>query len=240
MGALKVLIIDEDERYCEIMKQVLQREGYAVSVAYSPADALNLDLPSFALIILEVAMTKVTGFDFAKRLKNNLNTEFIPIIFCTSLTGEEECVMGLNIGADDYIMKPLREGEFAARVRSVLRRSMMTRKRNLEISEGVYFPDIVFRELRIDVNNHFCFLHGIPLNLTKTEYAVLLLFLSHRNRIYTRQEIIAKVWGSSDVISERAIDTCMVRLRRKLDDYSCFIFTHKSRGYGLVDESHQP
>ncbi len=240
MGGVKILIVDEDEQNCELLKQLLQHEGYLVSVAYNPAETATFDLPSFALIILEVAMTKVNGFDFAKRLKNNLSTEFIPIIFCTSIADEEECVMGLNIGADDYITKPFRHNEFVARVRSVLRRSSMTRKRNIDISEGVYIPDIVFHELRIDVNNKFCYLHGKPINLTKTEYAILHLMFSHRNHIFTRQEIITRIWGQAQAISPRAIDTALVRLRKKLLDYSRYIYTHKNYGYGMVDESHTP
>ena len=240
MGGLKILVVDEDEQNCELVKQLLQREGYLVSVAYNPAETATYDLPSFALIILEVAMTKVNGFDFAKRLKNNMHTEFIPIIFCSAIADEEECVMGLNIGADDYIVKPFRHNEFVARVRSVLRRSKMTRKRNIDISEGVYIPDIVFHELRIDVNNKFCYLHGRPINLTKTEYSILYLMFSNRNRIFTRQEIILHIWGQSEAITSRAVDTCLVRLRKKLDDYSRYIYTHKSYGYGMVDDAHVP
>lgn len=240
MGGQKILIVDEDEQSCTLEKQLLHQEGYLVSVAYNSAEAETYDLPSFALIILEVAMTKVNGFDFVRRLKNNMHTEFIPIIFCSSLSGEAECVMGLNIGADDYIVKPFRPSEFVARVHSVLRRSSMTRKRNLDITEGAYIPDIVFRELRIDVNNKFCYLYGEPVHLTKAEYAMLYMLFSHRNRIYTRQEIISKIWGPNGSVSERAVDTCLVRLRKKLRDYGRFVYTHKSHGYGMVDEAHTP
>ena len=241
MGDLKILIVDEDSAHCERLGNRLRQEGFIVSIANSTDEAIAVyDLPSFSLFILEVAMNKVNGFDFAKRLKNSAKTEYVPIIFCSTIGDEQTCVMGLNIGADDYIVKPFREDEFVARVRSVLRRSIMMRKRNQDISEGVYIPDIVFRELRIDVNNKFCYLHGLPLNLTKTEFDIIQLFLSHRNRIYSRQEIVTKVWGNSFSVTARAVDTCMTRPRKKLKDYSHFIYTHKSCGYGIVDEAHLP
>ena len=241
MGDLKILIVDEDASHCERLSSRLRREGFIVAVANGTDEAVAVyDLPSFSLFILEVAMTKVNGFDLAKRLKNSAKTEYVPIIFCSAIGDEQTCVMGLNIGADDYIVKPYREDELVARVRSVLRRSIMMRKRNQDISEGVCIPDLVFRELRIDVNNKFCYLHGMPLNLTKTEYDILHLFFAHRNRIYSRQEIVAKVWGNSYSVTSRAVDTCMTRLRKKLKDYSRFIYTHKSHGYGMVDEAHLP
>lgn len=240
-GDLKILIVDDDQVHCSRLAARLQREGFIVVVANSTTEAISsCDLPSFALFILEVAMTKVSGFDFAKRLKNNAATEYVPIIFCSAIGDEQACVMGLNIGADDYIVKPYREDEMVARVRSVLRRSIMLRKRTHDISEGVYIPDIVFRELRIDVNNKFCYLHGSPVSLTPTEYAMLHLFVSHRNRIFTRHEIVAKVWGNSYSVTPRAVDTTLTRLRRKLGEYSHYIYTHKTCGYGILDPTHTP
>lgn len=240
-GDLKILIVDEDQEYCARLSDRLRREGFIVAVVNSTTEAISsCDLPSFSLFILEVAMTKVSGFDFAKRLKNNAATEYVPIIFCSTIGDEQACVMGLNIGADDYIVKPYREDEFVARVRSVLRRSIMHRKRTHDISEGAYIPDIVFRELRVDVNNKLCYLHGLPMKLTPTEYALLHLLVSHRNRIFSRSEIVARVWGNSYSVTPRAVDTTLARLRHKLGDYSSYIYTHKTCGYGIFDPDRTP
>ena len=240
-GDLKILIVDDDAAHCERLSARLHQEGFMVSVVHSTTDAIaSCDLPSFALFLLEVAMPKISGFDFARRLKNNAATEYVPVIFCTAIGDEPACVMGLNIGADDYIIKPYREDEMVARVRSVLRRSAMLRKRTHDISEGAYIPDIVFRELRLDVNNRFAYLRGTPLSLTRTEYALLHLFVSHRNRIFSRHDIVTRVWGNGYSVTPRAVDTTLTRLRHKLGDYSRFIYTHKSCGYGMLDDDHTP
>lgn len=119
----QILVIDDEESYCEILKYGLEKEGYEVETADSAESALGMDLSVFQLIIVDIMMERLSGFDFAKRVRNNPKTEFIPIIFCSALNGEDDTVMGLNIGADDYITKPFTIAEVIARVRAVLRRT---------------------------------------------------------------------------------------------------------------------
>lgn len=196
---------------------------------------MNLDLSSYALFILDIMMDQVSGFDFAKQLRNNIKTENTPIIFCSALDGEDDTVMGLNIGGDDYITKPFVISEVLARVRAVLRRSQASQQYAYNVSQALTEPDIVFKTLRIDRNEKACYLDGQPVALTKTEFEILLFFLTHRNRIYSREEIIREVWPDDVVVSNRTIDTNITRLRKKIDPYGNYIITRLGFGYGFKE-----
>ncbi len=229
----KILVVDDEREICEILKYNLELEGYNVDVAYSAEEAADLDIPSYSLIILDIMMSRLSGFDFAKRIKNNIRTEYIPIIFCSVLNGEDEHVMGLNIGADDYITKPFRIREVLARIRSVMRRAAMAQNRAHEISSGNFEPDLIFKDLRIDQNTKQCFINGKQVSLTKTEYSLVTFFVTHPNSIYTRKELLMKIWDNAEGVSNRTIDTNITRLRKKLGDYGAYITTRLGYGYGF-------
>lgn len=232
---IKILIVDDEEPICEILKYNLELEGYEADYAWSAEEAMNLDLSSYALFILDIMMDQVSGFDFAKQLRNNIKTENTPIIFCSALDGEDDTVMGLNIGGDDYITKPFVISEVLARVRAVLRRSQASQQYAYNVSQALTEPDIVFKTLRIDRNEKACYLDGQPVALTKTEFEILLFFLTHRNRIYSREEIIREVWPDDVVVSNRTIDTNITRLRKKIDPYGNYIITRLGFGYGFKE-----
>ncbi len=232
---IRILVIDDEESLCEILKYNLDKEGYEVDVAYSAEEALTMDLSVYQLFIVDIMMERLSGFDFAKRLRNNLITETTPIIFCSALNGEDDTVMGLNIGADDYITKPFVISEVLARVRAVLRRSQVTRHDNAEQSGSIYESDITFNGLRIDRNEKVCYLDNAPVNLTKTEFEILLFFLTHRNRIYSREELIDNIWSGDVVVSNRTIDTNITRLRKKIGPYGNHIVTRLGFGYGFKE-----
>ena len=119
----KILVIDDEESWCEILKYNLLKEGYDVDCAYSAEEALEQNLTEYSLFLVDVMMVNLSGFDFAIKIRENPETEAIPIIFCTALVDEDSTVEGLNIGGDDYITKPFILSEVKARVRAVLRRS---------------------------------------------------------------------------------------------------------------------
>lgn len=231
---IKILVIDDEESICEILKYNLEKEGYEVDTAFSAEEALGRDLSGYSLMIVDIMMDRISGFDFAKRLKNNSSTEKVPIIFCSALNGEDDTVMGLNIGGDDYITKPFAISEVIARVRAVLRRSHAAQQLAYNMSKSIYEPDITFKSLRIDRNEKMCYINGRPLDLTPTEFGILLYFLTHRNRIYSREEIIKQVWGVE--VSNRTIDTNIARLRKKLGEYGDNIRTRPGFGYGFKEE----
>lgn len=233
---IKILVIDDEESICEILKYNLQKEGYEVETASSAEEALGMDLTSFSLMIVDIMMERLSGFDFAKRIQNNSATENIPIIFCSALTGEDDTVMGLNIGADDYITKPFAIPEVIARVRAVLRRTHHQPQHSVfNTTRANYDPDVTYRGLRIDRNEKMCYINNQNLDLTPTEYSLVYFFLTHRNRIYSRQEIIRQVWGVE--VSERTVDTNMARLRKKLGEYGNNIHTRAGFGYGFKEEN---
>lgn len=233
--AIKILVIDDEEAICEILKFNLEREGYDVDCAYSAEEALDMDLPSYSLFMVDIMMGRLSGFDFAKQIRNISDTENIPVIFCSAMTDEDDKVMGLNIGADDYVTKPFVIGEVLARVRAVLRRSSANRQATQNVAPSIYEPDITFKKLRIDRNEKVCYLDGEEVQLTRTEFDILLFFLTHRNRIYSREEIIENVWGSDVVVTNRTIDTNITRLRKKLGDYGNNIVTRQGFGYGFKE-----
>ncbi len=233
---IKILVIDDEEALCEILKYNLEKDGYEVDCAYSAEEALEKDLSVYGLFIVDIMMEHLSGFDFAKRVRNMQSVENTPIIFCSALDGEDDTVMGLNIGADDYITKPFVINEVLARVRAVLRRSQATKQWQYNVSKSIYEPDIAFHSLRIDRNEKLCFLNGDPINLTKTEFDILLFLLTHRNRIYSRDEIIRKVWDSDVVVTNRTIDTNIARLRKKIGEYGNNIVTRLGFGYGFKED----
>ncbi|MDE7120173.1 MAG: response regulator transcription factor [Muribaculaceae bacterium] len=232
---IRILVIDDEESFCEILKYNLEKEGWEVDTAESAEAALRLDLSIYQLMIVDIMMERISGFDFAKRVRNNPATEKIPIIFCSALNGEDDTVMGLNIGADDYITKPFVIGVVIARVRSVLRRAEVSRQQNYNMSKANYEPDITYKTLRVDRNDKTCYIDGKPVDMTKREFELLLFFMTHRERIHARAEIMRNVWGGMKV-TDRAIDTNITRLRNKLGQYNRNIVTRQGFGYGFKAE----
>lgn len=234
--SVRILVIDDEEAVCEILKFNLEKEGYGVDCAYSAEEALDMDLSGYSLFMVDIMMDQLSGYDFAKRVRNVTETEFTPILFCSALSNEDSVVKGLNIGADDYVTKPFVIGEVLARVRAILRRSGQATHRMPAVNERAdYESDVIFRTLRIDRNDKTVYLDGEELPLTRTEYDILLFFLIHRNRIYSREEIINQVWGDDVVVTNRTIDTNITRLRKKIGQYSNNLVTRQGFGYGFKE-----
>lgn len=237
----RLLVIDDEESICEILKYNLQKEGYEVDTAYSAEEALEMDLTPYDLFIVDIMMERLSGFDFAKRLRNSIEMEDVPIIFCSALNGEDDTVMGLNIGADDYITKPFKISEMIARVNAVLRRTQIARRAReaapaAAAASSDLEPQIVYQGLRIDPNDKVCYLDGEKISLTKTEFEILAFFLNRRNRIYSREEIIRHVWADDVVVTNRTIDTNITRLRKKIGHYGNNIETRLGFGYGFKEK----
>ena len=255
----KILIVDDEQEICEILKYNLMLEGYDTEIVYSAEEALKLDLSSYSLFILDIMMDNIDGFELARKLKTNPDTVYTPIIFCSALSGEDEHIMGLNLGADDYITKPFRTREVIARVKSVLRRSRVTKELSKHLQQTPSTPKPVsiptetkvetpqpvqqssspysYNELRIDENTKQCYINDEVVNLTKTEYEMLSFFMTHRNNIYSRKEIIEKIWDNANDVSNRTIDTNITRLRKKLGKYGSCITTRLGYGYGFQEQN---
>lgn len=221
MTKYRILVIDDEEVLCEILQYNLEQEGYEVDVAYSAEDALKLPLASYDLLLVDVMLGGMSGFQLARRLKSDEATARVPIIFCTARDDEDAAVTGLNLGADDYIRKPFSLREVKARVRAALRRAAPR--------EG---GRIVFGELTIDRAAKTCTLAGKPLALTRKELDLLTFLLAHAGTVFSREEILKNVWPEQVVVLDRTIDVNITRLRRKIGPYGHHIITRQGYGYG--------
>ena len=231
MGKYRILVVDDEESLCEILKFNLEREGYEVLTALSAEEALTLELDKLDLIILDVMMGELSGFSMAKILRKRRDTATLPIIFCTARDTEADKIEGLDIGADDYIAKPFSVAEVMARVRSVLRRSQHQSKATTEDSDSI----IRFEDLEINQLKKRCTISNEEISLTRKEFDILVLLLSNRGSILSREQIMKRVWSDEVVVLDRTIDVNITRMRKKLGKYGNHIITRTGYGYGFEE-----
>ena len=224
---MKILVVDDESDICEILQYNLETEGYEVSTAYSAEEALELPLQEYSLILLDVMMGEMSGFQMARRMKDNPATAQIPIIFITALDGEDNLVKGLNIGADDYIAKPLSMKEVKARVRAVLRRSAQSRQTVMPLDHS----KIVFEGIALDLNTKTATCDGRDLVFTKLEFELLSFFLQHPNKVFSREDLLRYCWPQDVMVLDRTVDVNITRLRKKIGRYGKQIKTRVGYGY---------
>ena len=232
MTSERILIVDDEETLCEVLQLNLENEGYDVDIAFSAEEALTLDLKRYSLILLDIMMGEISGIKMAKILKADVNTANIPIIFCTARDTEDDMIMGLNIGADDYIMKPYTIRNVIARVKSVLRRTSgnkngkaLVEKLNILQVEG----------LKLDLEFKRCTVDDVEVKLAKKEFELLAYLISNRGKILSREQILSKVWKDEVVVLDRTIDVNITRVRSKISVYGSYIVTRSGFGYGFRD-----
>lgn len=228
-GTKKILVVDDEETLCEVLRFNLEEAGYAVDVACSAEEALGMDLPGYSLILLDIMMGDISGVRLAGMFKERKSTAGIPIIFCTARDSEDDMVAGLDLGADDYITKPYSIRNVLARVRSVLRRSEDGAAATAAEESGV----IAYKGLEVDKSRMTCCVDGAPVTLPRKEFEILALFLGHLDRIYSREEILKSIWPEEVVVLDRVVDVNISRLRSKLGPYGANIKTRAGYGYGF-------
>ena len=232
MYKYKVMVVDDEESLCEILKFNLEKEGYEVLTANSAEEVLARDISGLDLMILDVMMGELSGFNLAAILRKRPETETLPIIFCSALDGESDKIKGLDIGADDYISKPFSVAEVMARVRSVLRRSA----HRIESREEVTDESIIgFEGLMVNTSNKRCTIDGAEVSLTRKEFDILVLLLQNRNTILSREQIMKRVWSNEVIVLDRTIDVNITRMRKKLGRYGNYITTRTGYGYGFEE-----
>ena len=229
---MKILVVDDEQDICEILQYNLETEGYEVVTANSAEEALELPLQEYGLILLDVMMDEMSGFQMARKMKDNPATALIPIIFITALEGEDNMVKGLNIGADDYIAKPLSMKEVKARVRAVLRRASVS---NQHLEGMGAFPtsdhQISYEGITLDLNAKRATLDGEHLSLTKLEYEILSLLLQHPGKVFSREDLLKYCWPQDVLVLDRTVDVNITRLRKKIGRYGQQIKTRVGYGY---------
>ena len=232
MATDKILIVDDEETLCEVLKLNLEIEGYDVDVAYSAEKALQLDLNSYSLILLDIMMGEISGIKMARMLKADPATANIPIIFCTAKDTEDDMVMGLNLGADDYITKPYTLRNVIARVKSVLRRASVVKN---EPAVSSVSSVLEVEGLKLDLEFKKCTVDGAEVKLTRKEFELLAYLIQHRGKICSREQILSRVWSDEVIVLDRTIDVNITRLRSKIGSYGSYIVTRSGFGYGFKD-----
>lgn len=223
MNDYRILVVDDEEDLCEILKFNLENEGYWVDTANSAEEALNMDLTQYHLLLLDVMMGDISGFRMANILKKDKDTVHIPIIFVTAKDTENDTITGFNLGADDYISKPYSLREVIVRVKAVLRRTSSLPIKNDEILE--------YKGLSLNVLQKKVCIDGTEVALTKKEFEILMLFLQNKGRVFSREDILSKVWNDEVYVLDRTIDVNITRLRKKIGEYGKRIVTRLGYGY---------
>ncbi len=223
MNDYPILVVDDEEDLCEILKYNLEMEGYTVDTANSAEEALKLNLTDYRLLLLDVMMGEISGFKMASLLKKNPETAQIPIIFITAKDTENDTLTGFNLGADDYISKPFSLKEVSARVRAVLRRTSTVQTPAEDVLQ--------YRSLTVNLPQKKVTIDGEETSLTKKEFEILALLLQHPGRVFSREDILTRVWNDEVYVLDRTIDVNITRLRKKIGVYGKQIVTRLGYGY---------
>ena len=220
----RILVVDDEQDLLEILKFNLETEGYEVQTATSAEEAQTLDIASFDLLLLDVMMGGMSGFALARLLKANPKTASVPIIFLTARDTENDTVTGFNLGADDYISKPFSLREVMVRVRAVLRRTAID---NGEEQQHL----ITYQGIVMNLDKKTVTIDGEEIAFTKTEFELLHLLLDERGRVFSRQELIDRVWPKDVLVLDRTVDVNITRLRKKRGRFAKCIVTRLGFGY---------
>ena len=219
----KILVVDDEQDLLEILKFNLETEGYEVETAASAEEALTLDIGSFNLMLLDVMMGGMSGFAMARKLKDNPATAAIPIIFLTARDTENDTLTGFSLGADDYISKPFSIREVLVRVRAVIRRTADPAATSTNV--------LHYQGIEMNLDKKTVTIEGMDVPFTKTEFELLHLLLEERGRVFSRQELIDRVWPKDVLVLNRTVDVNITRLRKKIGPFAKCIVTRLGFGY---------
>ena len=213
----RILVVDDEEDICAILKFNLSKEGYEVVTANSAEEALTLDIASFNLLLLDVMMGGMSGFELTGKLKTDPKTAGVPVIFITARDTEDDAVEGLDLGADDYISKPFSIREVVSRVKAVLRRTAAIP----DASTGIF----------IDDEKKVVTVDGAAVALTRIEYEIFRLLFTNKGKVFPREDILSKVWPDDVIVTDRTVDVNITRLRKKIGEYGNRIGSRHGFGY---------
>lgn len=220
----RILVVDDEQDLCEILKFNLETDGYAVETANSAEEAFEKGVQGFDLLLLDVMMGGMSGFAMARKLKAEPATKDIPVVFLTARDTENDTVTGFNLGADDYISKPFSIREVLVRVRAVLRRTAE--------KGGATQPNIInYQGLELNLDKKTVSVDGEDVPFTKTEFEILHLLLDERGKVFSRQELIDRIWPKDVLVLDRTVDVNITRMRKKIGRFSKCIVTRLGFGY---------
>ncbi|MCI0560756.1 MAG: response regulator transcription factor [Nitrososphaera sp.] len=219
-----ILIVDDEKDILELLKYNLEKEGYKVLTAHNGKEALSVANQHPNLIVLDVMMPEIDGWEVCKTLRSKPETADIPIIFLTAKDSDIDEVVGLELGAEDYITKPVKVRTFLARVKRTLRGVTATNK---VASSGV----IKIGELEIFPENYILKFKGKEISVPKKEFEVLLFLVRHPDRVIKRETLLNEIWGRDVYVVDRTVDVHIRKIREKLGDFASYIETVKGVGY---------
>jgi DNA-binding response OmpR family regulator len=228
MDRKKILVIDDEQDLCDILVFNLEMAGFEADCAYSAEEGLKKDLPVYDLLLLDVMMPGMSGFEMAKRLKGDKRTAHMPIIFLTARDTEDDVLHGFDIGADDYVKKPFSVKEVMARVKAVVNRNQAGQQLDGCLSYEGLVVDKVRKTVTID---------GVPMDFTRTEFDLLCIFLQHPGKVFSRQQLLDEVWPKDVIVTERTVDVNITRLRKKLGPYAACVVTRLGFGYTFEEQN---
>ena len=219
----RILVAEDEEDICEILQFNLESEGYKVDVVHSAEDALKKKLTGYDLFLLDVMMGKMTGFGLAQKMRKELGIE-TPIIFLTARSSENDLLTGFTVGADDYVAKPFSIRELQARVKTILKRasSQHTTEESSILQLG---------EIELDNKTKRLIIGDKKIELTKKEFEILLMLAKNQGRIFSREEILDRIWADDVIVTDRTVDVNMTRLRKKMEGYSTYLRNMAGYGY---------
>lgn len=221
-----ILVVDDEADILEMLKYNLEKEGYAVLTARNGKGALEEVKRGPGLVLLDVMMPEMDGWEVCKRLKREPKTASIPVLFLTAKGSEVDEVVGLELGADDYIVKPISVRKLLARVKAVLRRHEASKE------ESASTPDVIrLEKLEINVPNYTVTIGSRNVVLTRKEFETLVYLVQHRGRVISRETLLNVVWGENVHVVDRTVDVHISKVREKLGNYGELIETVKGVGY---------
>ena len=224
---MRILVVDDEETLADALKFNLEAEGYEVDTAYSAEEALTMSLADYDLILLDIMMGDISGTQLASILKKRPDTRDIPIIFCTARDSDDDMVAGLDLGADDYITKPYSIRNVLARVRSVLRRRQSAPAADNEPGTEA----LTYETLQVLPDAKRVLIDGREVHIPRKEFEILRLLMANPGRVYSRDELLSRIWPDEVVVLDRVVDVNMTRLRSKLGRYASLIKTRPGYGY---------
>lgn len=220
----KILLVDDEKDIVEFLKYNLEKENYEVVVGYNGEEALEKLSEKPDLIILDIMMPRLDGFETCKRIREKKEFESTPIIFLTAKSGETDEIKGLELGASDYIQKPISPKKLIARVKSNLRKFEIAKSEPAKIKYG---------PIEIDKEKYEIFIEGEKKIFPRKEFEVLYFLVNHPGKVFGREVLLKEVWGSDVYVVDRTVDVHVRKIREKLGDYADMIETIKGVGYRL-------
>lgn len=209
MEQIKILVVDDDENICELLRLYLEKEGYSVVCAFDGLDAISkYESEKPSLILLDIMLPRLDGWQVCRQIRKNSQ---VPIIMITAKSETFDKILGLELGADDYISKPFDAKEVIARVKAVLRRTVSTQTNNTEIK---------YDKLTINISNYELIVDGKQIDTPPKELELIFHLANNPNRVYTRDQLLDEVWGFDYFGDSRTVDVHVKRLREKLENVS--------------------